>query len=107
MRDKIAGIIDKARMADLVDGRFNSHSYADAILSLLASEAEEGMPLLGRDKLLDILDLASIHCKATGEEYDLAVARHLAEHERQARIDWIRGLPEPQRYGELEQRCEG
>jgi len=38
LKERIANIIDKAVMADMVDGRIGTNVYADEILTLVLSE---------------------------------------------------------------------
>lgn len=53
MREKIAGIIDNAIMADQTDGRFSSLTYADQILSLFNAKSEEEVKAEERKKMID------------------------------------------------------
>ena len=55
MREKIAGIIDNAIMADQTDGRFSSLTYADQILSLLNAKSEEEIRADERKKIGEYL----------------------------------------------------
>jgi hypothetical protein len=41
LRGDIAKIIDNALMADIVDGRFGSGSYADSILKLISESVQK------------------------------------------------------------------